>query len=103
MLDTFLRGAPRAFRHVQAEEGASVAIHITGPAGGEWSLVRSGSGWLLFTGSDPQVLSRVQLDQDLAWQLFTRGLSPQDALPLVRISGRASLGRQVLETVSIMA
>jgi hypothetical protein len=74
-LDTFMRGPPRTFRNVKAEKGISVSVQISGEAGGEWSLVRGGFGWELFAGLDPMAACCVQVDQDLAWRLFTKGVA----------------------------
>lgn len=102
-LDTFMRGLPRAFRNVGATDSTSISVQIVGEAGGEWSLVREGLHWRLFVGRDPQASCHVQIDQNLAWRLFTKGVAPEDARRQVRIDGDAGLGKQVLEMVSIMA
>jgi uncharacterized protein (TIGR03083 family) len=103
VLETFIYALPRAFREEQAVEGSSVAVKITGEAGGEWSLVREGSKWQLFKGLDPQASARVQIDQALAWRLFTKGVTKEEARAGVRIAGNRALGERVLDTVSIMA
>ena len=103
VLDIFMRGLPRTFRSVEAGNGTSVSVQITGEAGGEWSLVREDLHWHLFAGRDPQAACYVHIDQDLAWRLFTKDASREDALQLVQIDGNTALGEQVLEMVSIMA
>jgi uncharacterized protein (TIGR03083 family) len=103
VLDTFIRGLPRTFRNMKVKDGTSVSIQITGESGGEWSLVSEDFHWRLFVGRDPQATCRVQIDQDLAWRLFTRGITREDARRKVRIDGNQALGEQVLEMVSIMA
>lgn len=103
VLDTFVRGLPRTFRNVPAREGASVVLRVSGEAGGEWTLVRAGPGWQLFAGRGPHADSVVQLDQDLAWRLFTKGISRAAARRRVQIEGAAALGERVLELVAIMA
>ena len=103
VLDTFMRGLPRTFRNVKARNGTSVSVRITGESGGEWSLVREGVHWHLFAGRAAQAACRVQIDQNLAWRLFTRGISREEARQQVQIDGNATLGEQVLELVSIMA
>jgi len=103
VLDTFMRGLPRPFRNLTTKQGVSVAVQITGEAGGDWCLVNAGKNWELFAGSDPQANCRVQIDQDLAWRLFTRGVTPQDARQHVHLDGDVRLGEKVLEMVSIMA
>jgi uncharacterized protein (TIGR03083 family) len=102
-LDTFMRGLPRTFCNTQAAPGTSLSVQITGEAGGEWSLVREGSDWELFEGRAPQAICRVQLDQDIAWRLFTKGLGRDIARQQAHIDGDTALGEMVLEMVSIMA
>lgn len=103
VLDTFMRGLPHTYRNLEAKNGTSVSVQITGEAGGEWSLVREGFHWHLFVGRDPQATCCVQIDQNLAWRLFTKGVTREDAKRQVQIDGNAALGEQVLEMVSIMA
>lgn len=103
VLDTFVRALPHTFRDLGAAEGTSVSVEIEGEAGGVWSLVRAGGRWQLFVGGDPGAACRVHLHQDLAWRLFTRGISVAEARPQVRIEGPAALGERVLAMVSIMA
>ena len=103
VLDTFMRGLPRAFRNMQAGNGTSVSVQINGESGGEWSLIREGSHWHLFAGRDAQPDCCVQIDQDLAWRLFTKGISLEEARRQVLMDGDAGLGEKVLEMVSIMA
>ncbi len=103
VLDTFMRGLPRTFRDVAAPNGTSVSVQVTGESGGEWSLVRDGPHWQLFSGRDPQAACLVQIDRDTAWRLFTRGISREDARQHVRLQGDTKLGQHVLEMVSIMA
>ncbi len=103
VLDTFMRALPRTYRGVQAEEGAGVVFRITGDAGGEWSLVKDGGAWKLFSGGAAQAESRVGLDQDVAWRLFTKGMSREVARSKIRIEGDPILGAEILNMVSIMA
>ncbi len=56
---------------------ASVRIEIQGEAGGTWTLKRTPDGWRLFTGGEASPATRVTLSQDVAWKLFSKGLSPE--------------------------
>jgi uncharacterized protein (TIGR03083 family) len=100
VLDTFLRGLPHLYRAVDAAaEGDTIAIRITGEAGGEWSLRREGIVWQLYIGWDPSAQSRVSVGQDVAWRLFTKGLNSDIATCEVQIEGDTALGARVLELV----
>ncbi len=103
VLDTFLRGLPHTYRHRPAADGAMLAVQIVGDSGGDWLLVREKAQWQLYEGQDSRASCRVQLDQDLAWRLFTKGVSPEDARPRICIDGDTALGEPFLAMVSIMA
>jgi uncharacterized protein (TIGR03083 family) len=103
VLDTFMRGLPRTFRDVDASEGTRISVLVLGEAGGSWTLVKEGWQWQLYAGLDPHANSTVQIDQDLAWRLFTKGLPAEASRPAIQIEGDARLGEQVLKLVSIMA
>jgi hypothetical protein len=45
----------------------------------------------------------VAMDEDTAWRLYTKGLTPEEARPGVRIEGDRGLGEQMLRMVSIIA
>ena len=103
VLDTFMRGLPYAYRSLEARNGSSISVEIAGDAGGEWSLVREDLHWHLFVGRDPQANCRVQIDQDLACRLFTKGVTRDEARRQVQMDGNVKLGEQILNMVSIMA
>jgi hypothetical protein len=97
VLDTFLRGLPRTYRSVKASQGISITVQIIlGEACGEWSLIRLEGNWGLFSGSIPQPACRVRIGQDLAWRLFTKAISPENAQNQVMIEGDLTLGSVAL-------
>jgi uncharacterized protein (TIGR03083 family) len=102
-LETFVRGVPHAFRDVDAADGTHVRLRISGPAGGEWSLVREAAGWRLVKPVEAEAHASVEIDQDVAWRLFTKGISAEEAGGRATLSGDQKLAAQVLETVSIIA
>lgn len=103
ILDTFLRALPYAYRDVNADEGTILSFCIRGEAGGEWSLCRQDKVWRLFSGVDSQPACRVEIDPDLAWRLFTRGVEPQEARTQALVTGDQTLGEGILHMISIMA
>lgn len=103
VLDTFLRGLPHTYRLLEAPDGTSVSLHITGEAGGQWTLRRENGFWRLFAGADSRAVCCVQLSQDLAWRLFTKGVTREDAHYQAHIEGDPTFGSQILHMISIMA
>jgi uncharacterized protein (TIGR03083 family) len=103
LLDTYMRGVPHAFRDTPAPDGTHIRIEITGDAGGAWSLVRTNARWALYAAVSTPSHATTTLDQETAWRLFTKGITPAAARMRVRLSGDASLAAQVLQTVSVLA
>lgn len=103
VLDTFVRGLTYTYRDVEAAEGISICLRITGEAGGEWSLRREGASWQLYLGADPDASSVVSIGQDIAWRAFTKGVQRENIMGQVQMTGDARLGVQILDLVSIMA
>jgi uncharacterized protein (TIGR03083 family) len=103
VLDTFVRGVPHTFGDAQAVDGTWVALTISGPAGGQWFLRREGENWRLYVNGLRKPHAEVTMDQDVAWRLFTRGLSKDEVRRKVTLVGDRSLGERILDTVSIIA
>lgn len=100
LLDTFVRALPRTFKDTTAPAGTAVALTIAGDAGGRWFLVREGDEWRLYLEASVEPRAEVVLDQDIAWRLFTKGVGGDASN--ATITGDESLGRKVLDTVSII-
>ncbi len=103
VLAAFVHAMPRAFQTCPAAENTSVVLTITGASGGRWALLRERATWDLYEGAPGQPDAEVTLPEDIAWRLFTRGLSPSIAREQMVLSGDQSLGMKVLEMVSIIA
>ena len=103
VLDAFVRGIPRVLRAVPAADGAALRLTITGDAGGEWVALRHDGDWLLGTAPGMSVDAAVELDQERAWRLFTKGIAKDEARRAARIEGDEALADRALDTVSILA
>jgi len=103
VLDAFLRALPHAYREVEAEAGAAVAVEITGEAGGEWALVREAGRWRLYEGAPEAPAARVRLSQDTAWRRMTKGITEEQAGERSEVVGERRLGEPVFGMLSVMA
>ena len=103
VLDIFVRALPFTYREVEAGVGRKLRFEVRGDAGGTWTLVRFPQGWRLFVGSDPAAAAQVSLDQEIAWKLFSKGLSADEARRSIRIEGDLRLGQPVLGSLAVMA
>jgi uncharacterized protein (TIGR03083 family) len=103
VLDTFVRALPYTYRSVTAPRGTVVTLSITGAAGNTWYLRSEAGNWELYLNSPVEPAAEVILDQDAAWRLFTKGITPGEALRAATLEGDQILGRRALEMVSVIA
>jgi uncharacterized protein (TIGR03083 family) len=103
VLDTFLRALPHRYRDTDAPAGATITMNITGPAGGNWTLVRSPDSWLLHTGQPANPTATIELSQDVTWRFMTKGIAPSTALSEAALSGPASFTGPFFSNVAVIA
>ena len=103
VLDTFMRGLPHAFRGIDAPINAVARIAVAGECGGAWHLQRRVSGWTLVARArDQDVVASTTLPQEMAWRVFTKGITAADARAHATIAGDERIGRAVLGLVAIV-
>ncbi len=105
VLETFMMALPFAMRNVEAPAETTVEVHISGDSGGFWRVQKpSDSGpWSFARISKTAANTTVSIDQELAWRLFTRGVSPSDAMSPVEAKGDSRIVEAVLNMVTILA
>ena len=103
VLDAYARALPLTFAAIDAPDGTHVMLRISGDAGSAWSLLRRNGAWSLYEGVDAPPDAVATLDQDTAWRLFTKAITPADARPRAHLEGDDALASRVLETVSVIA
>ena len=103
VLEAFVRGMPRALRDAPVTDGATLRLIISGDAGGEWIALRHNGDWMLGTAPGMTGDATVELDEDSAWRLFTKGISKEEARRAAWIEGDEALAERALDTVSILA
>jgi uncharacterized protein (TIGR03083 family) len=103
VLETFVRGLPRVLRDAPSPDGTALRLVISGDVGGEWIALRQNGDWVLGMAPGMAVDATIELDDDRAWRLFTKGISKEEARKGVRIEGDAALAERALDTVSILA
>ncbi|MFH1196757.1 MAG: maleylpyruvate isomerase N-terminal domain-containing protein [bacterium] len=102
IIDTFVRGLPHIYQNVFCDvENATVVFHVEDLPGGDWSLVKNNS-WELFTGSSPDYNSKVTMNTDTAWRMFSKNISKDIAKQRTFIEGNNTLGLFILELTTFM-
>ena len=102
VLEVALRGLPHAYRNVSGVEGDAVVIEATGPAGGQWTLQYSSTGWKILAGVPPAATTRVRMSADNAWRLLFNALKGDMGRAAVQVEGRADLAEPLLAARSVI-
>jgi uncharacterized protein (TIGR03083 family) len=102
-LDTSLRALPHHYRSVEAAEGCCIRFRVEGEGGGDWHLVRSGGEWQLSSSAPHAPDCALHIPGEIAWRIFTKGISPEESAPQIRIEGDPQLGMHVLSLRAVMA
>jgi hypothetical protein len=103
VLDAVVRALPRTYRAIEAEDQTIFALTISGNSGGRWFLVRENQRWNLFVEAPGEPRAEVAIDQDIAWRLFTKGVSKEHAISCARITGDRRLSLPLFDTLSVIA
>jgi uncharacterized protein (TIGR03083 family) len=99
----FVHALPHTYRQVDAAEGTCVTLTIAGDSGDSWSVVREQNRWQLYVGKPEQPNVEVVLPEQIAWRVFTKGVSKEVAHTRTIFHGDQALGARMLDTVSIIA
>jgi hypothetical protein len=102
-MDTFMAAFPFAFSHLEAQNGTTVSIIISTEIGGVWSIMKTDEGWNLVKSENQSAHAKVILDPETAWKLFSKSWKPAQVMDKVKIVGDASLAKQALNIVAVMA
>ena len=102
VLDCFLRGLPHLYRRVVAPAGTTVAIEISGKCGGMWFLAKAIQGWRLVTSPAVECAARVTIPQEIAWRVFTKGLTRELIRAQIKVEGDRNVGETVLQLTAIV-
>ena len=78
-------------------------LEVPGECGGRWQLVRTAARWSVGPWADARWDARVTIPPEIAWRVFTKGISRTAALDQVRVEGDRALGLHVLELTAIVA
>lgn len=102
VLDTFMRALPHRYRSVAAPDDQVITIVVTGDCGGQWALLREPGGWRLKDKAPAANSARIDVPQEIAWRIFTKGISVSEARSSCRAAGEADLIEPFFSTVAIV-
>jgi uncharacterized protein (TIGR03083 family) len=102
VLDCFMRGLPFCYRHAEAPEGTTIEIEVAGDCGGLWRVYRDQQNWLLTRDALDSPAVRVTVPQTVAWRIFTKGISVEEARRASGILGDEALGTVFFHHLAII-
>ena len=103
VMETFMYGLPYTYRDIYAEAGSIVQVTIQSDIGGDWFLIRVDNAWELSKQYQTNITSSISMPPDIAWKLFTKAITPENALNSVEVKGDETLGVAALKLVAVMA
>lgn len=102
-VDTFMFAFPYTFSNISAENGTVVSIEVSTEIGGIWSIVKTDKGWNLDKGENFNPTSKIVIDPETVWKLFSKSWKPEQVMDKVKITGNIDLAKQALNIVAVMA
>lgn len=102
VLETFVRVLPHTYREVLAPPGTTIEIAITGTSGGTWYLHRNNK-WELGHDQPGSPAAKVEIPDNIAWRLFTKGLDRRTFESHVRRAGDRRLTDPIASALAVMA
>ncbi len=103
LIDTFFTALPYHYRALQPESPRSVQIIITAEKHLARYLNYTEGKWSVSDSAAASFSAEIEIPAGIAWQLFSKSLTPQEAEALVKCSGDTTLARHLLALVSVMA
>lgn len=102
-IDTFIQALPHTFRNTEAPKNTIVSLVVSTEIGGQWNIIKKENNWEFIDSFEENPTSTVTINPQDAWLLFSKGISPIDALERVTIIGDEDLGRVALTIIAVMA
>ncbi|MGH2736969.1 MAG: maleylpyruvate isomerase family mycothiol-dependent enzyme [Actinomycetota bacterium] len=102
VLAAMMHGVPPSYAGIEAEEGTTVAIDVSGRAGFSWAVRRDSETWNLYEGMSRDAAARVTLDQESAWRFLSRNLSAAAARKAAELEGPKKLTAPFFEAVAVI-
>jgi len=103
VLATFAFALVPPFRNLDAPSETNVLLTVEGPAGGQWTVAREGGGWALRVGRTEAPTASVSMDQDTAWRMYVRALSPAEIAGRSRLEGDVRLAARILDAFGLVS
>ncbi len=102
-LETSMRALPYHYRNVKEADGTVIKFVVRGERDYVWFLQCEDGGWQLRKGYDGVPVGEVEMDKDLVWRIFTKGITPEEGKKLITSKGNTQLAEKIVDMVAVMA
>lgn len=102
-LETSMRALPHRYKSISGKEGECIVFTITGEGGSSWYLHYTNEKWQLKLESRHRISCEVTIPDEIAWRIFTKGISQKEALIRSNINGNQELGLPIFTMLAVMA
>jgi hypothetical protein len=97
LIDTFVRGLPNIYQKLFPDNiNGTILLCVEDLSNGSWILKKNNS-WELFVGDTLDYSSKVLMNADTAWRMFSKNISKEDAKQRIIVEGNKDLGSAVSE------
>jgi len=100
LIDTLVRALPYLYQKVCPDKtNLIVLLVVKDISNGNWILKKDNS-WELFVGETLDYTSKVVMNADTAWRMFSKNISKEEAKKRITIEGDIELGQVMLELLT---
>ena len=102
-LETSVRALPHHYRAVKGKSGDVLQLHIGDGSTKAWYLQWNNGVWDLKNGTAEAYSSFVQVPDEIAWRVFTKGIDKNEALERSTLKGPNTLSEHLFSLTAVMA
>ncbi len=101
-LETSLRALPSQLKSFNADIGDTFSLKVSGEGGGEWHLLYSPEGWVYTTEAPSYTVTKIHIDDQVIWRMFSKQISSEELKNRVMMSGNKNLAELFLDMKAVM-
>lgn len=102
-LETSLRALPHHFRSMESPKGTLVQISVSGQFSATWWLKKMDVNWHIIPFSKLQPTAVLIISDQIAWRIFTKGISFDQVNQAAELRGDRNLGIHLFTLLAVMA
>ena len=102
LIDTLVRSLPYFYMNkFPYKTNSIVQLIVNDISNGKW-ILKKNNAWELFVGETSDYSSKVVMNADTAWRLFSKHIPKEDAIKRITIEGDIELGQAMFELTTFI-